>query len=351
MIKIFIYIIFVISFSSCREYSYETLALVKSNKQFKELFELKDSVILKPHEFDVPVCFIITKNKYFLLCDYNKKKVQLLDSSGVFIKDILHDTIEGKVFGSPLSIAINEDNGKIFVADNSNRRIYILDSNYNYISSFLISGSHMTPIYMQSYGDKLFMSGHNINNDKYIHIYTTEGVYQTSYYKSISPNRDNAYVNGAGNYIKFDIIDAKIFAIEMMNFGITQIDTILRTSTAFNFTAKYFQPLTKEMIKGIHKNFEEIKNTFSKPSYIKCLDNKVFVFSELPSKSDFEDFFNTRQYNLDVFGSTLSPILSGVDIGHLIPIGFYKQGNSFAFIDKHNSTQGTYTIKFYKLKI
>jgi hypothetical protein len=349
--KIIIYFIIATSFVSCGDNSIETLTLVQSKKQFSDIFDLADSVILKPKDFDIPVSFTITKNKKFLLCDYIKKKVQLLDSTGSFIKDILRDTIEGKVFGSPICIAINSDIGKTFVADNSNRRIYILDSNFNYLNSFLISGSHMTPVFMQSYGNKLLMSGHNINNDKYIHLYTTEGIYQNSIYKSISPNRKNTYVNGASNYVKFDVMNAETYAIEIMNFGITKIDSILKTTTSYNFNAEYFRPLTKEKLNSIKQNFEEIKNSFSKPTYIKCFDEKVFVFSELPSISDFENFFNTRQYNLDVFSNSLSPILNGVDIGHMLPIGYYEQGKSFAFITNHDKPKSTYTIKFYKFKL
>ena len=335
---------------SCGDSNPKEIRLIKSAKSFADIFEPAGSVMLKPKDFDTPVSFSITNNKEFILCDYNKKKVQLLDSAGNFKKDILRDTIDGKVLGSPLCVAINNDNGNIFIADNSNRRIYVLDSNYTYKSSFLVSGSHMTPVYMQSYGDFLYMSGHNVNTDYFIHVYSTEGVYQKSFYKSKSANKKNTYVNGAGNYIRFDKMNEEIYAVEMMNFGVSKTDSSLKENTFLNFASEYFTPLTKESLKSISENFEEVKSTFAKPSFIKCANNNVFVFSELPAKNNFDDFFNTRHYIVDIFKNDLSPEINGVDIGSMIPIGYHTTSGAFAFIGQHNKTDNSYTINFFKFK-
>jgi hypothetical protein len=345
-----IFLLLSLLFASCNEFNHKTLTLKKSNKQFYDIFEFEDSVVLKPKDFDIPVCFTILKNRNFLLCDYNKKKVQLLDSNGDYVKDILKDTVDGKLFGSPISVAENTDNGELFVADNSNRRIYILDSSFKFKSSFIISGNHTTPIFMQYFKDNLIMSGHNIFSSEFIHVYSTNGEYKKSYYKSISPIRNNSYINGAGNYVRFEVCNSETFIIEMMNYGITKIDSNLETSSFHNFVAQYFIPLTNEKIKSIKQNFEDIKNTFSKPTFVKCIDNKVMVFSEQPSKSDFEDFFNSRRYILDIFNQSLIPQYNGINIGKMIPIGYYKQDRLIAFITNHDKSVNSFTIKFYKIK-
>jgi len=351
MKRIFYFTLVLFISQSCSTESFETINLSKSPKQFADFFECKDSVLLSPKEFTTPISITLTPNGSFLLCDYEKKKVQLLDAKGTFEKDILQDTINGNKIGSPISVAYNGSNGNYYIADNSNRRIHILDSLFHYQKSFIISGSHMTPVFMQSIGKDLYMAGHNINNNKYIHIYSVNGKYKKSFLTSSCPIKDNKYVIGAINYVKFDTLNHCFYGIETLNYTISVYDSACKTVRRVKFSADPPHALNRDTVKTIKHSFEEIRNSFAKPNYIFNVQNRLCVFSEMPSQeSDSSDYFNTRRYNMDIFNADFSNNFCGFNIGTYIPVGYNKKSNLFYFLTNHNRANNTYTIKIFKPK-
>lgn len=338
-------------FLSCdQKKEIDTIRLEKTTKKFNDIFEYRNSVVLKPSNVQYLTSFAVNEQKQFIVADYIEKKVQLLDSNGLFIKDLFEKKGKRSI-GSPLCLAIDEKSDKIFISDNSSRRICILDSAFNIIRSFIIPEAHMAPVFMKCIGDKLYLSGYSKQNKCYIHVYDTTGAYLKKSFLADSKVISNEHATGVLNYIRFDTISNKVYAIELMNYLLSIYDDSLELVKKNLVSADYFTPLNSSILKKIDNNFEDVRGLFSKPSFVNSFAGHLFVFSEMPAvKADKKDYYNTRNYNLDIFDSNLEKNTGGIAVGKLVPVYWSREKNLIYFLSGYDPGQQQYTISIYSIK-
>ncbi|KAI6658158.1 hypothetical protein LOD99_11112 [Oopsacas minuta] len=147
-----------------------------------------------------PLCITIDKERVFV-SQYEAGCLLIFDLKGNFIKQIgTPGSGEGQ-FNRPYGIAINVDNGDIYVCDYSNNRIQIFSQDYSYKSQFGI-GIVKYPEDIQLTKDTIFvLSGQN--SFLYSFNYNFNQV-QNTVCDSINKHLNNPssfLIDGAGNFI------------------------------------------------------------------------------------------------------------------------------------------------------
>lgn len=324
-----------------------------SNIPFEKVFILVDSVELKADNLKSMIGMNEGANNSFLLLDYIGKKVVEYDSTGNYVKDILNNQKtfnRKKKMGSPISLLTIGDN--LFVADNNNRRIYVLDTTKNDIRrSFILAGTHMTPIHMSLLKGKIVMSGYNIHGDYFLNLYDTLGFYKKSFMKSSSNIEDKKYIISPLNYVSIASNNDTLYTAELMDYTINAFDVDGKKLFQKRYLPDYFTPLNTKLLNSIKSSFEEIRNDFSKPSNIAVINNKLMVEVEMPTQKKSEIFFNSREYRIDVFDRFGNPEKIGIKASNNTFLYYSPLTNMCYFLTHYNSDNKIYTIKKYKVTL
>ncbi|KAI6654214.1 RING finger protein nhl-1-like, partial [Oopsacas minuta] len=147
-----------------------------------------------------PLYITIDKERVFV-SQYGAGCLLLFDLKGNFIKQIgTRGSGEGQ-FNNPYGIAINVDNGNIYVCDNYNNRIQIFSQDYSYKSQFGI-GIVKSLVNIQLTKDTIFVLSDQ-NPFLYSFNYNLNQV-QNTVCDSISIYLNRPYsflIDGAGNFI------------------------------------------------------------------------------------------------------------------------------------------------------
>ncbi|KAI6660788.1 hypothetical protein LOD99_10236 [Oopsacas minuta] len=151
-------------------------------------------------KMNCPVCITIDKERVFV-SQNGAGCLLIFDLKGNFIKQIgTPGSGEGQ-FNDPRGIAINVDNGDIYVCDCSNNRIQIFSQDYSYKSQFGI-GIVKYPVDIQLTKDTIFVLT-NYNSFLYFFNYNFNQV-QNTVCDSINKHLNRPYsflIDGAGNFI------------------------------------------------------------------------------------------------------------------------------------------------------
>lgn len=324
--------------------------LTAGNTPFGDLFTLTDSTYIDASRIEGLIYIYPDAKDNFYLCDYTGRKLCLYDAKGNFVKDVLTvHSVPGKTFGAPICITIFPPTGDLYVADNKFRRIFVLDSTGSFKKAFIISGNHMTPVDMTFIGDKLVMAGVNKNSHKFLHMYDTSGRYIRSFFTGTSPLHDEEYVHGALNYVWVGSGDHQLYATELMNYSLLAFDTTGKTEAGFQIQPDYFRPLTQELLHSIKTDFQDIRESFSKPSTLQSNGHYVVVQVDMPTQAGTsDDYYLTRNYRLDIFDHELKPLHTGIVCGRK-KLFFLDKNNTCYFITKLD-TAHHFAIEKYSFK-
>ena len=94
-----------------------------------------------PGQFSAPCGVVVDCDGNILVVDWGNDRIQKFTSGGQFITAVGAKGNKPLQFSSPVGISINPRNKKVYVADNCNHRIQILNSDLTYSSSFGSRGS------------------------------------------------------------------------------------------------------------------------------------------------------------------------------------------------------------------
>lgn len=324
-----------------------------SNIPFEKVFILVDSVKLKADNLESMIGVNEGANHSFLLIDYIGKKVVEYDSTGNYVKDILNDQktlTRKKKMGSPISLLTIGNN--LFVADNNNRRIYVLDTTKNEIRrSFILAGTHMTPIHMSLLKGRIVMSGYNIHGDFFLNLYDTLGFYKKSFMKSGSNIDDRKYIISPLNYVSIASNNDTLYTVELMDYTINAFDADGKKLFQKRYLPDYFTPLNSKLLNSIKSSFEEIRNNFSKPSNIAIINHKLMIEVEMPTKKNSDNFFNSREYRIDFFDRFGDPEKIGIIASNNAFLYYSPLTKLCYFLTHYNSENKIYTVKKYKVTL
>jgi len=88
---------------------------------------------------------------------------------------------------SPSALAI-DSKGNVFIADNGNMRINILDNNLEYIKSIrLIKSVSIKKIFIDGKGNIWLLVAPMLKDERYFHVYSSEGVFLKSFFNEFHP--------------------------------------------------------------------------------------------------------------------------------------------------------------------
>jgi hypothetical protein len=343
------FIVFV-AVSGCQN---DVQQLKSSNLPFDKVFSFVDSTEIDAENLMSMIGVLEGKGNTFLMIDYNGRKVVEFDSSGRFVKDVINNEkamARNKRLGSPISALGVGDN--LFIADNNNRRIYIVDTSTNVIeNSFILAGTHMTPVHMALVKDHVIMSGYNIQGDMFLNMYDTQGIYLQSFMESSSRIDDEKYIISPLNYVHLATSGDTLYTVELMDYTINAFDAYGRSLFQKRYNPDYFKPLTENLLRQAESSFEDIREQFSKPSRIEIADGKLLVQVEMPSIGTKHNYFNTRDYRLDIFDLQGNPLHVGIKAGNLNLL-YYSSANGMCyFLSGYDSGRKIYTVKKYRLSL
>ena len=92
-------------------------------------------------KLDSPHCMALTATGDILVCDYYNHRIQLFSPEGESLKCVGTKGSGPLQFQCPNCIALNPHSNIIYVTDNSNHRVQILNSDLTFSSTFGIPGS------------------------------------------------------------------------------------------------------------------------------------------------------------------------------------------------------------------
>lgn len=156
--------------------------------KFNDIFQIEKEIYLQTKSLEIVSLWKIRINFYNnpILLDLKGSQVVLFGQEGNFLKRIGRKGQGPGEFILPISLEVDK-NGNIFISDNPTRRINIYDKNGVFKSSFINSGSHMTPetIKIGSRNDIFFGAYkedfNNPGKGYWINKYNSEGKYIKSF--------------------------------------------------------------------------------------------------------------------------------------------------------------------------
>ena len=152
----------------------------------------------RDEQFSYPRGVAVDDDGNILVVDRNSHRIQKFTSNGQFIKAVGKKGNKPLEYNSPVGIAIHPLNKKVYVVDNWNHRIQILNPDLSFSSSFGSEGSNDGQL--QYSLDVAFDStGHvyvaDTTNNR-IQVFTAEGEYVTKFGKGGSGNEEFSRPSG-----------------------------------------------------------------------------------------------------------------------------------------------------------
>ena len=136
-------------------------------------------------QFDSPRGVAVDDDDNILVVDLNNCRIQKFTSEGNFITAVGQKGNQPLTFNVPIGIAIHPFNKKVYIADQYNHRIQILNSDMTFSSSFGSQGSGNGEF--QNPWDVAFDSKGNVyvadSDNHRIHVFTEEGKFLTKFGK------------------------------------------------------------------------------------------------------------------------------------------------------------------------
>lgn len=324
----------------------ETINSETTVKAFNELFVKTREFIIEPNNLNSLIDFKSYKKKY-ILSDYVGKKVILVDSNGNYLKDILNDHIAYPIkIINPLAISVS--NKRIYISDNSPRRIYVLDSNFNYIKRFILPGNHMSPTQISCLNNNLYLSGYDKNTSLFLHKYDTTGKYISSF-KSVYEGNSKEFSKSAVNYIWTSLYNNELYCVELNNYVVEKYDLDGNLLIQKKILPDYFIELS-DSLSSSTQDYIDIREKFSKLSSINIVGDKILIQIEMPVKGDNSNYFNSRNFKLDILDLNLNPIITGIEFGNKKIVDVDEDGNIYV-INHHNQSNNSFNVEVYKFKI
>jgi len=331
---------------SCRQSNIE---LTDSHKNKEDIFGKIDSISLTGIELKEVMGITVTKNNDIIICSYNAGKVMLFDSTGRYKRDIISNEIpifKKHKIGYPLAIT-EDEKGNIYVSDNKYRRIFILNDNYQYANSFIISGHHISPISLSVRNNQIFMGGCDKETGNYLHAYTPTGLHIRSFRKSEVDFTGLPHFSPILNYPFLWIGGNTIFSVESMDYNLTASDLKGNTIFSSNYRSPLYTKDVRPFLEKIKTDFAEIDNQISKQFGIYGNGKKLFIKHGMPIPNYKEgEYYYRRRFMLDLLGLKGEPMAIGVNTGN--EDLFQIKGDVAFFLSytaKHN-----FQIKRYKIK-
>jgi hypothetical protein len=317
-----------------------------SGIEFFELFSKTREFIIEPNHLNSLIDFKYYKKNY-ILSDYVGKKVILVDSNGNYLKDILNDHIAYPVkIINPLAISISDN--RIYISDNSPRRIYVLDSNLNYLKRFILPGNHMSPTQISNVNNNLYLSGYDKNTSLFLHKYDSLGRFILSF-KSAFDGNSKYFSKSAVNYIWTSIYKNELYCVELNNYVVEKYDLEGNLLIQKRILPDYFIELT-DSLSSSTQDYINIREKFSKLSSINIIGDKILIQIEMPVNGDNTNYFNSRNFKLDILDLNLNPLITGVEFGNKKIVDVDENGNIYV-INHHNKITNSFNVEVYKLKI
>jgi DNA-binding beta-propeller fold protein YncE len=94
---------------------------------------LQQGKLNRPRALDL---YKVGTTKYLAVCDTHNHRVQIFDTNGNFIRSFGQFGYNDGQFISPMGIAVDSANSRIYVADTGNHRIQVFDLNGNHIATW-----------------------------------------------------------------------------------------------------------------------------------------------------------------------------------------------------------------------
>lgn len=324
----------------------ETINTKSSDKEFNDLFTKSREFKIEPNKLSSLMDFKFYNNN-FILTDYVGKKVILIDSNGYYLKDILNDEIASPIkIVNPLAISVLDN--RIYISDNSPRRIYVLDSNFKFLKRFILPGNHMSPTHISCANNFLYLSGYDKNTSLFLHKYDSTGRYLSSF-KTVDKGESKEFSNSAVNYIWTSIYNNELYCIELNNYVIEKYDLNGKLNIQKKYLPDYFVQLS-DSLSNSTSDYIEIREKFSKLSSINIIGDKIIVQIEMPVVGDNSNYFNSRKFKVDILDLNLNPIVTGVDFGNKKIVDIDSNGNVY-IINYHNQENNSFNVEVYKFKI
>lgn len=334
----------IISTNGCNKIT--TINTKSSNIEFNDLFTKSREFSIEPNNLSSLMDFKFYNNN-FILTDYVGKKVILVDSNGHYLKDILNDEIAYPIkIVNPLAISVSDN--KIFISDNSPRRIYVLDSDFNFLKRFILPGNHMSPTHISCVNNNLYLSGYDKNTSFFLHKYDTSGKYLSSF-KTVYEGESKEFSKSAVNYIWTSIHNKELYSVELNNYVIEKYDLEGNLLIQKKYLPDYFVQLTDSLSTST-SDYIEIREKFSKLSSINIIGDKIIIQIEMPVVGDYSNYFNSRKFKVDILDLDLKPVITGIEFGNKKIVDVDANGNVYV-INHHDQENNSFNVQVYKLKI
>lgn len=252
--------------------------------KFNDYFFIVDSSVICFDEIDSPVFWYERKNGNLIIGNYNNGKVWIKSGSKFIAVDQINKSTPNFIATvHPIAVAFDEKN-RMFVADNTQRRILVYDSLYKQISSFIFSGSHMTPVSMSVSNNKIYAGAFNKPNGTLMQVYDTNGSFVRSIMTSDDSDKEHySHTWETLNYVHSTSIDRNVFAVQTTNYFIHKFDSTTFLSKKILLKLDYFQPLT-DSLRTISKDFFDVREKYCFPVNISAYEDLLFVQTKCPEK-------------------------------------------------------------------
>ncbi len=302
--------------------------------------------------------FGVDVNNNYIFVDAVAKQVLMFKNDGKFIQQFGRVGKGPGEYEQPICVSFDK-NGNIYIADNVLRRISKFSSNYSFINSFIIEGTHFVPRFMKFIGENIYMNAFKADFNKpgsgdHIVVYRSNGKHIKSFY----PVSKWASENNLGYFsdCSFDI-DPKgnIYAVQSAEFIVNVLDTNGVIKFSFGKQPKYFkQPkpikdLKSFMQKGTKKEKEDFRNSFTPiEKLILTNDGIVILSTKIPEKLRTSG----KEYALEIYDLNGKHLAGNIETDYKLLCR--DKDNNIYFLTKYEERDPSppiYRIGKFKLRV
>lgn len=322
---------------------------VSSTLSFDQLFYPVDSIQFSIAQIHSPIHWSVDQKKNIFICDYSGPYfIRLRKNEGKL------DYIEKEKLGikNPIASTLDE-NGNLYISDNSSRRIVTVDTSMKRSSSFVLAGTHITPTALYVKDKVMYMAGFAMKDRNNLHVYSLSGKLLHSLYRSTFTDRHLDEFGGGLNYHYFTIDKGVLYITENLSYTLSALQLPDHTLFTRKYVPDYFTPMPEYTAEEIVTNYEAISQKYSRPRAIQVLGDHVLVQVEMPILNTFKEKggrFNSMRHRMDVYDRKGRPNHIGIATESKQLIGTDSLDSTLCFLTKYDLDSKMATVVWYKMR-
>jgi hypothetical protein len=336
----------------------------EENKDFVSVFEKKFESQFQTNELQFGSLWQVRIDSYgnLLFLDTKGSQVCVFNKSGKFIKRIGAKGQGPGEYIRPHAMGVDYQ-GNIYIADHSTRRINIYDRNGEFVSSFLLSGSHWAPDELIVFNSKknMYVGGFKADmntpgSGKWINKYDQSGKYISSI---VERNAKQTWLLRMFPVFCFDIgPNDLIYAAEINKYSIEVYDSegnyidkigtipsyFRKPSSASNFDASKYKTVEK-----LQEALINLSNSWTRITQLEVVEDAILIVMEM---NNLVKGIN-HKYLIDIYDIKGKRLHQGIQTDCKL-LCSDKQGNIYFLLhtDEEDAvdTSPKYEIGFFRLK-